>query len=151
MLLPSIFGESLFDDFDEFMNFPKAKDFEDINRRLYGRNAARVMKTDVHEHDNMYELDIDLPGFNKEDISISLENGYLTVDAVKNFDNDEKAHGKLIRRERYSGSMQRSFYIGEDITQEDVKAKFENGVLKLNVPKKEPEKAVEQRKYITVE
>ncbi len=152
MLLPRIFGESLFDDFDELMNFPRTRSFEDIDKKIYGKNAARVMKTDVHEHDTAYELDIDLPGFNKDEINLSLENGYLIVGAAKSLDKDEKNdEGKLIRQERYSGSMQRSFYVGSDITEEDVKAKFENGVLKLTVPKKEAQKVVEQKKYIAIE
>lgn len=152
MLLPAIFGESLFDDFDRLMELPVSRDFDDIDKKLYGKHAARVMKTDVHEHDNAYELDIDLPGFKKEEINLSLENGYLSVSATKNLDKDEKNNeGKLIRQERYAGSMQRSFYVGENITEEEVKAKFENGVLKLTIPKKDPQKAVEQKKYIAIE
>ncbi len=151
MLLPTIFGESLFDDFDRFMDFP-SRELENINKQLYGKHAASVMKTDVHEHDNMYELDIDLPGFKKEEISLSLENGNLVVGASKDLNKDEKSkEGKLIRQERYAGSMQRTFYIGEDITEEEVKAKFEDGVLKLNIPKKDAQKTVEQKKIIAIE
>ncbi len=151
MLLPTIFTESLFDDFDRFMDLP-SRELENINKQLYGKHAASVMKTDVHEHDNMYELDIDLPGFKKEEISLSLENGNLVVAASKNLNKDEKSkEGKLIRQERYAGSMQRTFYIGEDVTEEEVKAKFEDGVLKLNIPKKDAQKAVEQKKVIAIE
>ena len=151
MLLPTIFGESLFDDFDRFMDFP-SRELENINKQLYGKHAASVMKTDVHEHDNMYELDIDLPGFKKEEISLSLENGNLVVGASKDLNKDEKSkEGKLIRQERYAGSMQRTLYIGEDITEEEVKAKFEDGVLKLNIPKKDAQKTVEQKKIIAIE
>ena len=147
MLLPSIFEESLLDD---WMDFPRME-FPDIDRKLYGKHAANVMKTDVHEHDGAYEVDIDLPGFKKDEIKISLENGYLTVGAEKNLDNDKKnLVGKVIRKERYSGSMQRSFYVGEDITDSEIKAKFEDGVLKLTVPKKEAEK-IPEKKLIAIE
>ncbi len=143
MLLPSIFGENLFDD---WMDFPKWDDFKNIDRKLYGKHAANVMKTDVHEHDDAYEIVIDLPGFKKEELSISLENGYLSVAASKGLDKDEKNRkGRIIRQERYAGSMQRSFYVGENVTEEDVKAKFEDGVLKLTVPKKEAQKLPETR------
>ncbi|MBQ2082016.1 MAG: Hsp20/alpha crystallin family protein [Lachnospiraceae bacterium] len=147
MLLPSIFGESLLDD---LMDMPRFE-FPDIDRKLYGKNAAHVMKTDVREHDGGYEVDIDLPGFKKDEIKLALENGYLSVSAAKALNNDEKdKKGKVIRQERYSGSMQRSFYVGEDVTEEDIKAKFEDGVLKLTVPKKEKE-AVPEKKLIQIE
>ena len=147
MLLPSIFGESFLDD---WMDFPRM-DFPDVDRKLYGKHAANVMKTDVHEHDNEYEVDIDLPGFKKDEIKISLENGYLTVGAAKTVDNDKKnLKGRVIRQERYSGSMQRSFYVGEDLKEDEIKAKFEDGVLKLSVPKKETEK-IPEKKYIAIE
>ena len=134
MLLPSIFGEDLLDD---WMDFPRM-DFGDIDRKLYGKRAAQVMKTDVHELGDKYELDIDLPGFKKDEIKLSLDNGYLSVSASKGLDKDKKdKKGKIIRQERYSGAMNRSFYIGDDVKQEDVKAKFEDGVLKLTIPKRE--------------
>ena len=137
MLLPSIFGESLLDDW---------MDFGDVERKLYGRHAANVMKTDVHEHDEGYELDIDLPGFKKDEIKLSLDNGYLSVSAAKSLDKDKKnIKGKIIRQERYAGSMQRSFYVGDTLTETDIKAKFEDGVLKLSIPKKEPEKLPETK------
>ena len=137
MLLPSIFGENLFDDWMDFGN---------VERKLYGRHAANVMKTDVHEHDEGYELDIDLPGFKKDEIKLSLENGYLSVSAAKSLDKDKKnIKGKIIRQERYAGSMQRSFYVGDALTETDIKAKFEDGVLKLSIPKKEPEKLPEAK------
>ncbi len=148
MLLPSIFGESLLDD---WMDFPRMRDFDDIDKKLYGKHAAHMMKTDVHEHDTGYEIDIDLPGFKKDEIQLSLENGYLIVDAAKGLDKDEKdKKGKLIRQERYAGSMQRSFYVGEEVTEEDIKAKYEDGVLKLSVPKKETPK-VPEKKTILIE
>ncbi len=137
MLLPSIFGENFLDD---WMDFP------DVDRKLYGRHAANVMKTDVHENEQGYEVDIDLPGFKKEEINLTLENGYLSVSAAKSLDNEKKnIKGKVIRQERYSGSMQRSFYVGDEITETDIKAKFEDGVLKLTVPKKEAPKIPESR------
>lgn len=147
MLLPSIFGENLFDD---WMDFPKME-FPDIDRKLYGKHASNMMKTDVHEHDNAYEMDIDLPGFKKEEIDLSLDNGYLIVSAAKGIDKESKDNkGKLIRQERYSGSMQRSFYIGDNVTEEEIKAKFENGVLRLNIPKKDAKKVAE-KKLIAIE
>ena len=147
MLLPSIFEENLLND---WMSFPRME-FPDVDKKLYGKNAAHIMKTDVHENEDGYELDIDLPGFKKDDIKLSLENGYLFVSASKAHENDEKNDkGKVIRKERYSGSMQRSFYIGDAIEEEDVKAKFEDGVLKLEVPKKDEAK-VPEKKYISIE
>ena len=147
MLLPSIFGENLLDD---FMDLPRFE-FPDIDRKLYGKNAAHVMKTDVREHEGGYEVDIDLPGFKKDEIKLTLENGYLTVAAGKALNSDEKdKKGKVIRQERYSGSMQRSFYVGENVTEEEIKAKFEDGVLRLTVPKKEKAE-VPEKKLIQIE
>ncbi|MBO4846279.1 MAG: Hsp20/alpha crystallin family protein [Lachnospiraceae bacterium] len=140
-MLPSIFGENLLDDIWEF---PSAKEWDKLDRKLYGKRAAQVMKTDVHEDENGYEVDIDLPGFKKDEIKLTLEDGYLSVSAAKGLDKEKKDRkGRLIRQERYSGAMQRSFYVGENLKEEDVKAKFEDGVLKLEVPKKEPEKLPE--------
>lgn len=137
-MLPSIFGENLLDDFWEF---PTAKELDKLDRKLYGKRAAQVMKTDVHEDEGGYEVDIDLPGFKKDEIKLTLEDGYLSVSAAKGVDKEKKDRkGRLIRQERYSGAMQRSFYVGDELKEEDVKAKFEDGVLKLEVPKKEPEK-----------
>ena len=152
MLYPSIFGENLFDDLMDF-RFPTFRDFdfEDVDRKLYGKHAARLMKTDVHEHDDLYEIDIDLPGFKKEDITLTLEKGNLTVAATKGLDKDEKnKKGRVIRQERYSGSMQRSFFVGNNVTEDEIKAKFEDGVLKLTVPKKEAAK-VPEKKTIAIE
>ena len=147
MLLPSIFGENLLDD---WMDFPRFADFNDVDKKLYGRKAAHVMKTDIHEHDDGYELDIDLPGFKKDEIQLALENGYLTVSTTKGLEkNEENKKGKLIRQERYSGTMTRSFYVGDAVTEEDIKAKFEDGVLKLSIPKKEAQ--VPEKKTIMIE
>ncbi len=149
MLMPSIFAENLFDEF--FDDFPMPRQFRNIDRQLYGKNAAREMKTDVHEHEDHYEVDIDLPGFKKEEITLSLEEGYLTVNAAKGLDKDETdKKGRMIRQERYAGSMQRSFYVGEALTEEDITARFENGVLSLNVPKREAKKLPE-KKVIMIE
>ena len=120
-MLPSIFGENLFDDFfnDDFAMIP----MWNSRNALYGKHAKNMMKTDVRETDNGYELDIDLPGFKKDEISAQLKDGYLTISAAKGLDKDEKEKdGKYIRRERYAGTMSRSFYVGEDLTQEDIKA-----------------------------
>ena len=149
MLVPSIFGENLFDEF--FEDFPMPREFRNVDRRLYGKNAAREMKTDVHEHEDHYEVDIDLPGFKKDEITLSLENGYLTVNAAKGLDKEEKdKKGKLIRQERYAGSMQRTFYVGDGLTETDVSARFENGVLSLSLPKAEARKLPE-KKVIMIE
>ena len=147
MLVPSIFGESLFAD---FMDFPFEREF--FRRTpVYGKTEKNIMKTDVKETDNAYELDIDLPGFKKEEVTAKLENGYLTISATKGANNDEQnKEGKYIRRERYTGTMSRSFYVGEDVQQEDIHAKFEDGILKLTVPKENPKK-VEEKKYISIE
>ena len=132
-MLPSIFGENLFDDFfnDDFGMFPAWTG----SRQLYGKRAKNLMKTDVREHENGYEVDIDLPGFKKEDIKLDLNNGYLTVSAAKGLDKDEQdKKGRFIRQERWSGACSRSFYVG-DVKPEDVKARYEHGVLSLSLPK----------------
>ena len=148
MLMPSIFGENLFDEF--FGDWDR--EMRRMDRQLYGKNAAREMKTDVHEHEDHYEVDIDLPGFKKDEITLSLENGYLTVTAAKGLDKDETTKkGKLIRQERYAGSMSRSFYVGEDVTEEDIKAKLEHGILSLQIPKKETKPQLPEKKYIAIE
>ena len=145
MLMPSIFGENLFN--DDWMDFG----FPEVDKDLYGQHAGTVMKTDVKENDTGYEVDIDLPGFKKDEINAQLDNGYLTISAAKGLDKDEKdKKGKYIRKERYAGAMSRSFYVGEGVTQEDIKAKYEDGILRLSVPKKEA-KAVENKKYIAIE
>ena len=144
MLMPSIFGENLFDDWMDFS-------FPDIDKKLYGKHAKNVMKTDIKEKDEGYELVVDLPGFKKDEIEVQLENGYLTISAAKGLDKDETdKNGKYLRQERYAGSMSRSFYVGEGITEEDIHGKFENGILKLDIPKEEVRK-VEQKKCIAIE
>ncbi len=158
-MLPSVFGEDLFDDWMDY--FPFGKDFDKefskamapAEHVLYGKHAKNMMKTDVRETDDSYEVDIDLPGFKKDEVKIQLADGYLTIEAAKGLDKDEKdkKSGKYIRRERYAGSMSRSFYVGEDVKQEEIHAKYENGILKLSVPKKEAKKAVDSSKYIAIE
>ena len=132
-MLPSIFGENLFDDLfrDDFAMFPAWSGRDP----LYGKHAKHMMKTDVRETEDTYEVDMDLPGFKKDEINVDLKNGYLTVSAAKGLDKDEKdKNGKYIRQERYTGAMSRSFYVG-DVAPEDVKAKFEDGILQLSLPK----------------
>lgn len=142
MMMPSIFGENLFDDW---------RDFFGERNPLYGKHEKNLMKTDVKETDEGYEVDMDLPGFKKEEINAQLSDGYLIISASKGLNKDEKdKEGRYLRRERYSGSMSRSFYVGEGIKEEDIRAKFENGILKLTVPKAAA-KEVEQNNYISIE
>ena len=137
-MLPSIFGESLFDD---WMDFPFKGFPAEVDHKLYGKHAARMMKTDLKEHDDGYELSVELPGFKKEQIELRLQNGYLTVTAAKGLEEDEKnKKGKIVHQERFTGSMSRSFYLGEHVTEENIRAKYENGVLTVDFPKDEPKK-----------
>ena len=150
--MPSIFGENLFDDFfNDFPFYYDDKAMKDTAKKLYGKRASHVMKTDIKEMDNGYQLVVDLPGFTKDEIKASLENGYLTISAEKGLDKEEKdKEGKYIRKERYAGSMSRSFYVGDAITEDDIKAKYESGILRLSIPKKEA-KQVETTKRIAIE
>ncbi len=140
MLLPSIFGDNLFDDFMD--------DMFSVDR-MPVKTMPSIMKTDIKETEDQYVLAIDLPGFKKEDVKIHLKDGYLNVSASSQNEEEEK-DGKYLRRERYTGSMTRSFYVGEDLTEEDVKARFGNGVLTLALPKEAPKK-IEEPKYIAIE
>ena len=150
MLMPSIFGENLFD--DDWMNFPFNDEFWGKKNPLYGKHAQNMMKTDIRETDGSYELDVDLPGFKKDEIQVQLKDGYLVLSAAKGLDKDEKdKEGNYIRRERYAGSMCRSFYVGEEVTQEDIKGEYKHGILKLFVPKKEAKPVSNDPKYITIE
>ena len=144
MLMPSIFGENLFN--DDWMNFG----FPEVDKALYGKHAGHEMKTDVRETEAGYEVDIDLPGFKKDEINVELNNGYLSISAAKGLDKEEKKEGKYIRKERYAGSMSRSFYVGDAIKQEDVKAKYEDGILRLSVTKKAAEQ-IESSNRIAIE
>lgn len=136
------------------MMIPRRNDFdvfEDVFKDpFFGGHESRVMKTDIKETDDKYLLDIDLPGYLKEDINMSIEEGYLTISAHTHSDKEEKEDGKFVRRERYSGSCSRSFYVGEDVDGEDIKANFKNGILKIEIPKKE-EKKLPEKKYIQIE
>lgn len=151
--MPSIFGEDMFDDFMRDFPFFDENAGNKIEKKLYGRHAKNMMKTDIKELEGGYELEMDLPGFTKDEITAELKDGYLTISASKGLDKDEqeKETGKYIRRERYAGACQRSFYVGEDITEQDIKAEFKHGMLKLFVPKKEAKPAVETKKYVTIE
>ena len=150
MMMPSIFGENLFDDFMNDFAFPA---FPDVDKTLYGKHAKNLMKTDVKEKEDGFQVDIDLPGFKKEEISISLEDGNLTIQAAKGLDEDEKEKksGRYIRRERYAGSSARSFYVGEHITEADIHPKYENGILSFFVPKAKEQAVEEKKHYISIE
>ncbi len=159
MLMPSIFHDD-FDLFDRFYQNPwlgfDDREFKDMEKKLYGHRAKNVMNTDIKESDNGYEMEIDLPGFSKDEVTVELNEGYLTISASKGLNRDEAENekeakkGNYIRRERYTGACQRSFYIGDGITQEDIKASFKHGILKLDIPKKDA-KQVEAKKYIAIE
>ena len=146
MMMPSIFRENLFDSLMGDFAFP------DIDRALYGKNAKNLMKTDVQETDADYVVDIDLPGFQKDEIRMQLENGNLTVSASKSMDRDEKnENGNYVRRERYAGSMSRSFYVGEHVKEEDIHPRYENGILTFHLPKEEKKVVEEKSHYISIE
>ena len=133
-MMPSIFGENLFDEFfdDDFPMIP----MRSIRNPLYGKNAKNLMKTDVRETDDTYELDVDLPGFKKDEVQLDLKDGYLTISAAKGLDKDqEDKKGKYICQERYAGACSRSFFVGEGIEPRDVSAKFEDGILRVSLPK----------------
>ena len=154
MLMPSIFGENLFDDwFDSFPFYDMEKQMDNTEKKLYGKKAGRIMKTDIKENKDGYELVVDLPGFTKDEVKADLENGYLTISAEKGLDKDEqeKETGHYIRKERYAGACSRSFYVGKEVHQEDIKAEFKHGILTLFVPKKEAKPAVETKKTIAIE
>lgn len=145
MMTPSIFRENLWNDLMDFS-------FPEFDRMMYGKRGEHVMRTDVKENEQGYEVDIELPGYKKEEVKAELKDGYLTVNALKEVNNDQKDEdGKYVRRERYSGNMSRSFYVGENMTQEDIHAKFENGILTLQIPKKEAKKQIEEKHYVTIE
>ncbi len=146
--LPSIFGDNLIDDF-----------FNDFDRNYFRgfqpsvrTERTNLMKTDIRETEAGYDLDVELPGYKKEDLNLELNGGYLNISAEKNTSNEEKDNeGRVIRRERFSGSMKRSFYVGDEITEEDIKARFEDGILKLFVPKKVVEEQIPEKKTIAIE
>ena len=151
MLMPSIFGENLFDDFFTPFYYDD-KDEKKAEKKLYGRRAQNLLKTDIKEKPEGYELIVDVPGFKKDEVTAELNDGYITISAAKGLDKDEKDKktGKYIRKERYAGSMSRSFYVGENMKEEDIHAKYENGILTLDV-QKEQKKAVPEKRYIAIE
>ena len=144
----TFFGDTWFSDpwFDD-------RDIQKAEKKLYGHNDKKLMLTDIKESDKGYELEMDLPGFKKEEIKASLENGYLIISAEKGLEQDEKDNEgkKYIRRERYTGSCQRAFYVGDEIEQGDIKASFKHGILRLDIPKKQPKPQVEENKFISIE
>ena len=151
MLLPSIFGNDFFED---FMNFPSWDRGRENNRQLRRmehefNGLGGLMRTDVKEDEKGYEVHIDLPGFKKEDVNATLKDGYLTVEASRSSETEENK--KFLRRERYVGQVSRSFYVGDLLTEEDIKARFENGVLVLTIPKKEEVPKVEEKRRIAIE
>ena len=152
MLMPSIFGENLFDDFFTPFYYDD-KDEKKAEKKLYGRRAQNLLKTDIKEKPEGYELIVDVPGFKKDEVHAELKDGYLVVSAEKGLDEDEqdKKTGKYLRRERYAGSCQRSYYVGKDTTEDDIKAHFEHGMLTVTVAKKEAKPAVEEKKHIAIE
>ena len=143
MFMPSIFGESLLDDLFDFNKNHQ------IENKLYGDKAKNLMKIDVKENDHDFEIFVDLPGFKKEDLKLDLTDGYITISANKTLDEEDKK--KYIRKERFYGSVSRSFYVGDSVKKEDIKAKFDNGVLTLSIPKVEPKEEKEQNNYIAIE
>ena len=143
MLLPRLFDDDLLDDVLD--------DFASVRQPMFGKHEKNWMKTDIKDAGDTYEMLMDLPGFKKEDVKIELENGYMTISASRNHEVDDKDElGRYIRKERYYGSCSRSFYVGEDVSHEDVKARFEDGILHLNIPKMDQPKA-ESKKYISIE
>lgn len=153
MLLPRLWDEDIFEDMDNLMRWPDESAFFGKTNPLYGKHGKNLMKTDVKEKDASYEVDIDLPGFKKDEVSVSLENGYLGISAAKGLDKDEtdQETGKYIRRERYAGSLSRTFYVGEDVEPEDISARFEDGILHLSILKKEAKKPEKKDTRIAIE
>lgn len=149
MLIPSIFGEGLF---DELMGYPTDRAVSSNEKgNPYEKRETYLMKTDIKEKDNHYELEIELPGFKKEDIKIQLKEGYLTINAIRDIVEEKEEKESYIHRERHYGQCTRSFFVGKDLEQEDIKAKFDNGILSLTVPKQDKTKKVEQKKFISIE
>lgn len=147
-MLPSIFGENLF---DEWLAFPSERSLFGEHDPLYGKHGRHLMRTDVRETEDAYELDVDLPGFKKDEIHARLENGYLTITAARRMEKDETdKKGRYIRRERYAGQCSRSFYVGEGVTQDEIRAKYTDGILRLSLPKR-PASPPESHRYIAIE
>ena len=151
MLMPSVFGKDLFDDFFDFP-FYDDRDMEKMQKKLYGHRSKNLMKTDVQENDDSYLMEMDLPGFSKDEVKVSLKDGYLTIKAEKGLDEEQKDEksAKYIRREHYSSACERSFYVG-NINEADIKGEFKHGILKLTIPKEQPKKEIDTTKYIEIE
>ena len=145
--LPAVFGENMMDLFDDF-DRDFFRGFGRPERMLYGKNAPRMMKTDVKETDEGYELAVDLPGMKKEEIRLDLQDGYLTISTQKSLEEKDEKHGKMLRQERYTGTMQRTFYVGSALTEEDITARYEDGVLTVKLPKKEARKVPEKKQIL---
>ena len=121
-----------------------------FNDPFFTSNESKIMKTDIKEHSNKYELLVDLPGFNREDIKMHIEDGYLIINAKTSNEEDDSENGKYVRKERYYGECSRSFYVGDNITEEDIKANFKNGTLNIEVPKKEEKEKTPEKRYIEI-
>ena len=131
-------------EFDLFDDFFEGDDF-------FPRREQSLMKTDIREKDDKYIIEMDLPGYEKENINLELKEGYLTVSAkVEREDNNDK-NERYVHKERFYGECSRSFYVGEDVTEEDIHAEFKNGILKINIPKKEAKKEIPEAKRIEIE
>ena len=149
MMTPALFGESLLDD---FFGFPFRRSYAAPWFGESEKRTAGLMRTDVKEQEDKYFVTMDLPGFKKEDVKGELKDGYLTITASMNSEDGEKdENGRFLRRERYSGTCSRSFYVGKDVTQEEIRAKFEDGVLRLEIPKKEAKPVEEKSRFIAIE
>ena len=142
--LPTLFGDSLMDVFSDF-DRDFFRGFDNTDRALYGKRAHNMMKTDVRETDGGYEVDVDLPGFAKDELHLDLDQGYLTISAEKAVDKNEEKNGRMLRQERYAGKLQRTFYVGDTLTEQDIHASYENGVLHLTLPKAEAKKLPEKK------
>lgn len=147
MLTPALFTENVFDHW--FDDFGLMKEMNDLEKKLYGKHASREMLTDVKEHEDHYDLEIDLPGFRKENITAELNNGWLTITASKDHETENKdKEGKILRQERCSGTMSRSFWVGEEVKEEDIHGRYEGGVLTLYIPKKEETAQIENKRIM---
>lgn len=152
MLMPSIWDEDFFDDFMTGYPFFDDKDLKKMARKMNRHHGKQMMKTDIKENADEYKLEMDLPGFTKDEINVSLEDGYLTVSAAKGAADEDEKKSKYIRRERYAGACQRTFYVGDDVSEDDIKCKFKHGVLKITIPKKDKKAEIpENNNYITIE
>ena len=147
MMMHNYLGDNLFD--EDWADTPLMREYFGKGNPLYGKHAKHLLRTDVRETEDAIEADIDLPGFKKDEIQVHLENGYLTVSAEKHADK-QAGKGKYLRQERYSGTVSRTFYVGDALKPDDVKAKYEDGVLVVSLSKKAPE-AIEQRSQIAIE